>query len=184
MRLKFNSYKIFAFILLIPFVSNGQQKWSYGGNVDYNISTKGIGLGVRSAYKFSNRISVNPQIQYFPILNSIHESYFGANLHYTIIKSEKEHPDTHILKPSNTKVEIYAITGAAFNYWFNASSFPMGNRNTAIPLVGLGATKGKPEKRYFIEAKYNLLWNEPTISIGLLISPKKSQTNLNPCFNK
>jgi hypothetical protein len=170
-------------ILLTPFVSNGQQKWSYGGNVDYNFSTKGFGLGARASYKITNRISANPQIQYFPILNSIHESYLGANLHYAIIKSEKEHPDTHILKPSNTKVEVYAIAGAAFNYWFNASSFPQGNRNTIIPLVGIGASKGKPEKRYFIEAKYNLLWNEPTVSIGLLLSPKKTQSNSNPCFN-
>jgi len=183
LSLKIQHIRFLIILFLLPFVSIGQNKWSYGGNVDYNFSTKGFGIGARASYKFAERFSINPQIQYYPILNSIHESYVGANLHYSIIKSEAEHPDTHILKPSNTKLEWYAIAGGAYNYWFNASSFPRGNGSNIIPLVGIGASKGKPEKKYFVEAKYNILWNEPIVSLGVLLSPKKTQPNSNPCFN-
>jgi hypothetical protein len=173
----------FALLLFIPTLALGQKKWSYGGTLDYNFSTKGIGLGGRASYKFANRFSINPQIQYFPPFNSIHETYLGANVHYSFIKSESEHPDTHVNKPSDTKLEWYALAGGAFNYWFNASAFPRGNRNSIIPVVGLGLAKGKPEKRYFIEAKYNFLWKEPIVSIGLMLSPKKDSNSSNPCFN-
>ncbi len=173
----------FALLLFIPTLALGQKKLGYGGTLDYNFSTKGIGLGARASYKFANRFSINPQIQYFPAFNSIHETYLGANVHYSIIKSEAEHPDTHILKPSDTKLEWYALVGGAYNYWFNAGAFLAGNRTSIIPLVGLGVAKGKSEKRYFVEAKYNILWKEPIVSIGLILSPKKVQANFNPCFN-
>ena len=144
--------------------SYSQDNIGYGLSGIYNFQTNGIGFGARVEFVLSKRFSAVPQVMYFPAFNKVHEFFGGANLHYALLK--RKH------------YTGYLIGGGSANYWINYSSshWPKAKAFNVIAEVGGGVVLGKRQLRPFVEYRYNPVWQEGSVHVGLIYFPVTGHT--------
>ncbi len=164
----------FAFILCAVFglVSNGVQAQvtvGVGASGSYNFQTKGFGAGLRAEVFVVKSVSVLVLGNYYPSPNKVHEVLGGIDVHYA--------PYYHPI------VRAYALAGGSVNYWFNHSE---SNWSKAKPLnfiaeVGAGLVFLDKQIRPFVEYRYNPIFLEGSIHVGLMYFPDFFQRNRDTC---
>jgi hypothetical protein len=131
----------------------------YGAAIIYNFATQGFGAELRAKIPIRNRLSVVPEISYFPSFNPYHELYAGAALHYEI----------YTLGNYN----LYIAGGGYYNDWMNASDFIPGQKsqNNFVAEAGGGLVRNYGCIRPFIEDRYDFKWKENSLRIGIYWYP-------------
>lgn len=172
------SIKVLFFVFFIITNLQAQDKPAFGASLMYNFPLSTVGFGLRGQIPLSNRLLVVPQVKYAPGFNEIHELYAGTNIHFLLLtKSRNIGYQKSIVEPQ--KPNLYLAAGVAYNRWINY--FPSINsrakQNNIIPEVGGGLTLGSLVTRFFVEGKYNILWNESYGEVGLLFYPAYIKIN-------
>jgi hypothetical protein len=131
----------------------------YGGSLIYNFHATGFGADLRVKIPIVSRLSVVPQVSYFPAFNDYHELYAGAALHYEFARL------------GNWNLYIH---GAGFyNDWMNAEDYAPGQKkqhNFAYEAGG-GIVRSYGCIRPFLEDGYDIKWKENSLRIGIYIYP-------------
>ncbi len=159
-KLKSLTLLILTSILLLNGQQAGaQEKFGVGLSGIYNFETEGIGGGLRVAFRAANRLSIVPQIQYFPAFNTVHEFFGGVNLHYDILY--------------RGNLTAYLIAGGSANSWSNyqESAYSKAKAFNIIPEAGVGVTMGRRQLRPFAEWRYNPIWKEAALHVGVMYYP-------------
>jgi hypothetical protein len=156
------------FILLEQGFTSAQNYIGVGACAMYNFQTNGIGLGLRGQFPLIRNFSIVPQIYYFPSFNKVNELFLGANLHY-------EWRRWHRFTP-------YLTAGGFYNRWMNneTSGYLLAKPNNFIPEAGLGVLFLNNCWRPFIEHRYNPIWKEGTLRIGIMWYPKMCSAGIGP----
>ncbi len=149
---------IFLFVFVLSFAySRSQviQEWGVGFAGIYNFTAKTYGLDLRAHLILNNRLTIAPQLQYYPAFNKFHDFYAGASVHFNFTPS--------------SIWGLYAIAHASYHDWINyaesTSSKAQQNNWNAEP--GLGIIRNYGCVRPFAEARYNIKWNEGNLRVGL-----------------
>ncbi len=140
-------------------VKREKQSIGYGASLIYNFHATSFGADVRVKIPLLKKLSVVPQLSYFPAFNDYHEFYAGAALHYEIFR----------LGPYN----FYLLGAGFYNDWINAEDFAPGQKkqhNFAYEAGG-GLVRSFGCIRPFIENGYDFKWKENSLRIGLYIYP-------------
>lgn len=163
----------FLFLLSL-FMVMGETAWSQdkfgiGASAIYNFQTNGIGAGLRADIGLYRRFSIVPQVMYFPSSNKVHEFFGGINLHYRLFYLGKFYG--------------YLIAGGSANYWVNyaESKWKRAKPFSVIAEVGGGIAYGVKKFRPFIEYRYNPLWLEGSIHVGLMFYPERIGKSKGSC---
>jgi hypothetical protein len=137
----------------------------YGAAVIYNFATEGFGIDIRAKIPIRSRLSIVPEISYYPSFNSYHEFYGGAALHY----------EFYALRNYN----LYAATGGYYNDWMNAGEFITGEKEQTnfVCEAGGGLVRNYGCIRPFIEDRYDFKWKENNLRIGIYWYPGACKKN-------
>jgi len=143
-----------ALVFIIPFFCRAQNL-GIGGDVQYNFETNGVGFGLRAAIFPNKKLSFTPEISYYPGFNQVQELLIAATADYTLFK----------VKSFN----FYAIGQLAYNDWISYKTSPeVGAKQNNLNLeLGGGVTTNKC-LRPFLEWRYNAIFREANIRIGLI----------------
>lgn len=156
-------YVLPLLMLLIVIFSAGkvfsQDKFGIGVSAIYNFQTEAVGVGARAEIGLFNRFSVVPQVMYFMPFNKVHELFGTVNFHYRVFYLGKFY--------------TYIIAGGSANYWLNyaESHWSRAKPFNVIAEVGAGAAYGDGKFRPFAEYRYNPVWLEGSIHVGLMYYP-------------
>lgn len=133
----------------------------YGAAIIYNFATEGFGLDLRAKIPTINRLSVVPEVSYYPAFNNYHELYAGAALHYEVLTLFGSY-------------NLYAAGGGYYNNWLNADDFAPGQKkqNNFAPEAGGGLVRNHGCIRPFIEDRYDFKWKENNLRIGIYWYPR------------
>ena len=131
----------------------------YGAGIIYNFATEGFGAELRVKIPIRNRLSIVPEISYFPGFNDYHEGFAGAAFHYEIFTIRS--------------YNLYLLAGGYYNDWFNADDFAPGQKmqNNFSPQAGGGLVRNYGCIRPFIENRYDFKWKENNLRIGIYWYP-------------
>jgi len=148
--------KIF-FILFCIFFSFTAKSQNIGVGVDvmYNFQTESIGFGGRVNFFPNRKLSIVPQVAYYPGFNKINEYFFGLGLEYKLIRGNR--------------YNFYVVGHGAYNLWINYEGTAVKNAqpsNWNFELGG-GITTNKC-LRPFLEYRYNFKFMETHLRLGLL----------------
>ncbi len=159
--MKYKIASAFIFILTFSFSINtySQNTIGVGASVMANLQSNGIGGGLRAQFMLYRNLSIVPQAYYYPSFNAIHEYYLGANLHYEIYRWAKFTP--------------YLTAGGFYNHWENWANFiyPKAGLDNIVAEGGIGILFGKKCWKPFIEQRYNPIWQEGTLRLGIMWYP-------------
>jgi len=163
------------FILLLPLLlaigntAYSQDKFGIGVSAIYNFQTESFGAGLRVEVGLLRRLSIVPQVMYFPAANKVHEIFGTVNLHYTVFYLRK--------------FKGYVIAGGSANYWIDyaESTWERAKPFNVIAEVGGGIAYGVKKFRPFIEYRYNPVWLEGSIHVGLMYYPEIRKRNKETC---
>ena len=146
------------------------QKFGLGVSAIVNPQTESFGFGFRAEIP-ANRLSIVPQIAYYPGFGKITEFYGGLSLHFDMFNLGKNWT-------------VYAIGHGAYNHWMNPKDGNQPSNWDAEAGLGLKTTKCL---RPFIEYRYNFKWYETNLRIGLMYffgcRNKKSKAVRCPAYN-
>ena len=162
-----NRKQVVVLILLliaIQHASFSQDKFGVGVSAIYNFQTEAVGVGARAEIGIINRLSVVPQGMYFFNFNKVHEVFGGVNFHYRLFYLGKFYG--------------YLIAGGSANYWINYSEshYKRAKPFNVIAEVGGGMAYGTGKFRPFAEYRYNPVWLEGSIHVGLMYYPERRRT--------
>lgn len=131
------------------------KEWGLGIGAICNIAVPSYGGEIRGLFAFSDRITLAPQIQYYPSFNKFHDLYLGTSLHFSILPY--------------TNWGIYLLAHGSYHNWFNyydSNNYKAKQHNwDAEP--GIGITKNYGCVRPYAEARYNIKWKEGNLRVGL-----------------
>jgi hypothetical protein len=159
-----------SFLFLLVFNSTSAQvDIGFGVSGSYNIQSEGWGFGARAQWFIFKPLSLLIQGQYYPSFNQVHEVIGGLELHYAPFY----HP---IVRP-------YALAGGSVNYWpnFAESNFDKAKPLDVITEVGGGAVFLDKKWRPFLEFRYNPMYLEGAIHIGIMYFPNFKGRNRYDC---
>ena len=162
-------WSVFGGALLMSIGAMAQVQIGFGVSGSYNFQTEGWGFGARAKGYVIRSLSVVLQGHYNPTFNQVHEVNGGLELHYA--------PFYHrIVRP-------YILAGGSVNYWFN---FAESNYVAAKPLnfiaeVGGGLVFLDKQVRPFAEYRYNPIFLEGSVHIGLMYFPNFRSRNRTTC---
>ncbi len=164
-------------LLFLPFVvglmsassASAQVQVGVGASGFYNFQTKGFGAGLRVETFVLKSLSLMVHGMYYPSPNVVHEVYGGLDVHYAPFY----HP---IVRP-------YALVGGSVNYWFNyeASHYKLAKPLNFVAEVGGGLVFLDKQLRPFVEYRYNPIFLEGSIHVGLMFFPKIRGTDRTHC---
>lgn len=151
------------------FSAVGQVQIGLGVSGSYNIQSEAWGFGARAEGYVIKSLSVVLQGHYTPTFNKVHEVYGGLELHYA--------PFYHPI------VRGYVLAGGSVNYWFN---FAESNYDKAKPLnfiaeVGGGLVFLDKQVRPFVEYRYNPIYLESRVEVGVMYFPRWVKRNRTTC---
>ncbi len=150
--------KHFALIAIVALpLWSLSQNIGVGADVMYNPQTESFGVGTRVCFFPYNRLSIAPELSYYPpaSFNKVNELNVGLAAEYKFIYKER--------------FNIYAIAHGAYNHWINYAESPMkGAKPTNLNLeCGLGISTNK-RLRPFLEYRYNIRFMETHLRLGVL----------------
>ena len=153
--MKSYSKQLFVIVFLLIFSTYSySQKIGVGVSAIYNLQTESYAPGLRVEIPYK-RLSIVPQIAYYPSFNKINEYYAGLSLHLNLfyIKSWA----------------FYGLVHGSYNGWINYEASPMKDAGYSNwdGEVGAGLTTRKC-LRPFIEYRYNFKWKETNLRIGVM----------------
>lgn len=165
----FRLVSIFLLLLISSLTAKSQLNPFYGLEASYNLPLSGVGIGLRSELHLTPRVSVVPNVSYFPDFNDVHELLAGANLQYSFLVLPRVNGP---LKTELIRFRTYGFAGGYYNRWLNYAPTSSNLKETNfIPTVGIGVSNGSIAYRTFGEFSYNALANEGTIKFGVMVSP-------------
>lgn len=131
------------------------QNFGLGASAIYNFQTESFGIGIRGNIFPNKRISIVPQLSYYPAFNKVHEFIGGLGVEVKVIKKER--------------FNIYGLIHGAYNNWINAEASPMpGAKPSNWNLEGgIGISTNKC-LRPFLEYRYNIKFMETHLDLGFL----------------
>jgi hypothetical protein len=161
-----------ASFFLAPSIGMSQNV-GIGGDLQYNFETNGVGLGLRASIFPDRKLSITPEFSYYPGFNQVQEFFIGVAAEYKVFKVNN--------------FNFYAIGQLAYNDWISYKTSPeVGAKPNNLDLeLGGGVTTNKC-LRPFLEWRYNAIFREANIRLGLLYiigcgggssSPGKSSAN-------
>jgi len=147
-------YFLVITIILFYSVNGFSQKIGVGVSAIYNIQTESYAPGLRVEIPYK-RLSIVPQVAYYPSFNKITEYYAGVSLHLNLfyVKSWA----------------FYGLIHGSYNGWINNTSSTMDDAKYSNwdGELGVGLTTRKCF-RPFIEYRYNFKWKETNLRIGVM----------------
>jgi hypothetical protein len=134
---------------------------AFGISAIYNFQTESFGNGLRVAIPIGKNLSLVPQVSYFYGFNQVHELHEQLNVHYAPFKIGAFTP--------------YAIGGISANQWFNYTESPYKQASLVSFLAEVGGGISFRYKRLaiFAEQRYNPIWKEGSLHVGVLFYFKK-----------
>ena len=147
---------LFAFVLSL---GNSQaqviKEWGVGFAGIWNYTAMTYGADLRAHLILSNRITIAPQLQYYPAFNTYRDFYAGASLHFNFTPSYQW--------------GLYALAHASYHDWINyaESTNSKAQQNNWNAEPGLGIIRNYGCVRPFAEARYNIKWSEGNLRVGL-----------------
>jgi len=149
---------IFFFAFFLFFGSAHSQvikEWGFGFAAIDNFTAQTYGLDLRAHLILSNRITIAPQIQYYPPFNKYNDFYAGASVQFNFTPSYQW--------------GLYGIAHASYHDWINyaQSTSPLAQQNNWNAEPGLGIVRNYGCVRPFAEARYNIKWGEGNLRAGL-----------------
>lgn len=153
--MKIISKKLLIFIIVLSFNINiYSQKIGVGISAIYNPQTESFAAGLRAEIPYK-RISIVPQIAYYPSFNKVTEYYAGLSLHLNLLYIKNW--------------AFYGLAHGSYNGWINYTTSPMKDASFSNwdGEIGVGITTRKC-LRPFIEYRYNLKWKETNLRIGVM----------------
>lgn len=165
---KKNLFPVLLFVFIYK-TSYSQDKFGVGVSAIYNFQTEAVGVGARAEIGLFNRFSVVPQAMYFMPFNKVHELFGAVNFHYRAFYLGKFYG--------------YLIAGGSANYWMNYSEshWKKAKPFSVIAEVGGGMAYGDGKFRPFAEYRYNPMWLEGSIHVGLMYYPKWLSRSRSSC---
>lgn len=150
---------VFSTLIFQENIVFAQGRVGVGASAIYNFQTESFGAGLRAEVIVTKRLSVVPQAMYFFPFNKVHEIFGGINLHYTAFRIRK--------------FNFYAIAGGSANWWLNysVSKYKKAKPFNVIAEVGAGVSYGYGKIRPFLEYRYNPVWLEGSVHLGLTYFP-------------
>ena len=147
---------IITIIIITFFIKNPIfcQQIGLGGSVLYNLQTESFAGSLRADIPYK-RISLVPQITFYPGFNKISEYYISVAAHLDFM--------------GTSKWKMYLIGMLGYNRWSNYDKMPNLSKkpNNWDGEIGLGWTTRKC-LRPFVEYRYNFKWKETNLGIGLI----------------
>lgn len=160
---------ILVALLAVSSSTVAQIQIGFGASGSYNFQTEGWGFGARAEGYVLKSLSVVLQGQYYPSFNQVHEVGGGLELHYAPIY----HP---IVRP-------YILAGGSVTNWFNwsDSNYKLAKPLNFIAEVGGGLVFLDKQWRPFAEYRYNPIFLEGSVHVGLMYFPKFKSRNRTTC---
>ncbi len=145
----------FLIIFLIFIISISKAQFGLGVSGIYNFQTESFGVGGRIEIPFGAKVSLVPQLNYYPSFNKINEYYAGAAIHYYAFNIKK--------------FRFYLLAHGGYNAWVNYQTSHMEDASYSNWNFegGIGLTTSSC-LRPFIEYRYNTKWYETALHVGLL----------------
>ena len=146
-----------------------QVQIGFGVSGSYNFQSEGWGFGARAEGYVIKSLSVVLQGQYNPTFNKVHEVNGGLELHYA--------PYYHPI------VRAYVLAGGSVNYWFNyaESNYHLAKPLNFIAEVGGGLVFLDKQVRPFAEYRYNPIYLEGSVVVGIMYFPSFYIRNRTTC---
>ena len=160
-------FVLFLFLVSFPAVIHAQDKLGVGASAIYNFQTESVGVGARAEIGIVNRFSVVPQGMYFFTFNKVHEVFGTLNFHYRLFYLGKFYG--------------YLLAGGSANFWMShtESHYDKAKPFNVIAEVGGGMAYGDGKWRPFAEYRYNPVWKEGSVHVGLMYFMKWSGKSKN-----
>jgi hypothetical protein len=136
----------------------------YGGSIIYNFHATSLGADLRMKIPLVNKLSIVPQLSYFPAFNDYHEFYGGAALHLEIARIGT--------------YNLYIHGAGFYNRWINAADYSQdeGDEINFAYEAGGGLVRSFGCIRPFIEDGYDFRWRENSLRIGIYFYPGSCQS--------
>lgn len=153
MRKNILKSSIFIVILILS-LKGYSQKFGMGFSAIYNPQTESFGIGLRAEIP-KDKISIVPQIAYYPAFNKVSEFYAGVSFHLNVLN----------IKNWN----LYTLANGSYNGWLNYNNSQIENAKLSNwdGELGLGLTT-RGCTRPFIEYRYNFKWKETNLRVGVM----------------
>ncbi|MDA3882808.1 MAG: hypothetical protein PF481_05965 [Bacteroidales bacterium] len=138
---------------LVLFSATSTFSQSLGAGAMYNVQTESIGFEVRALIPVAF-VHFVPQVALYPSFNNVHELHLGMSAHINVWQR---------------KFNWYVLGNISYNTWYNyeVSPMPDAERNNMLFDVGAGIILNRCY-RPFLEYRYNPVWQEATVRIGVL----------------
>jgi hypothetical protein len=166
--------KIFSTILLLQYygAAFAQDKPAFGLGYAQNMAVGSKGVLAKLNVPILKRLQLNAEGNYFPTLNRVSEFNGSLFVNYMLL-SPFEQKSYNRSNFNTKKVAVYALAGLSYNTWVNyiQSVNTRAKAKNFLPMVGLGLQKGRPNLRFFLEAKLNPIWKESGLDLGVLVFP-------------
>ena len=168
------SFAVYFTILISILIINSTSGQSYFENkkshpyfispeVNYNTSLGETGLGARFERNVFKRVRIGIHANYLTKINYSKDIYAGIRTSYWLLKSERKYAFRKYTYDSN-RPDLYLFGQVDYNSYLLEAE----NKQIAItPFIGLGSSYGKSFLKYFIEIKYNTVFNESWINVGV-----------------
>jgi hypothetical protein len=158
----------------------GQQAVSMGISGAYNIPLEYGLVGLRAEFPLGSKFSLGSQVKYIPNFNDFHEFSVGPALIYHI-NGVRKVMGYRQLKSHNLP-GFYFSAGLNYHRWINYKPSLKSNAKShnLLPELGAGIRSGISNWQVFLECKYNILWLEPEIHVGINVFPFIAKKNR--CF--
>jgi len=144
-----------------------------GGGLIYNFQAENFGIGLRGEFplkniKFLDGLSLVPQASYFPWFQTVSEFYIGSAVHLGFF--------------SLKKWRFYGLINLSYNGWINYDDSGKDNARFSNMGIegGLGITRSTCW-RPFLEFRYNALFREANVQLGLIYTIKCERRGSLPC---
>lgn len=152
--MKFIKISLLATLTLLFYRLQAQQ-FGLGGSLQFNPQTESFGAGIRASIYPNNRLSIVPQISYYPGFNKVEELHLGLGIDLKIIRKNKFY--------------IYLLAHGGYNSWFNYMESPMKDaKKHNWNLEGGAGISTWGCWRPFIEYRYNAKFMETNLQLGVL----------------
>lgn len=171
---------ILILILLSLCLSGNTQRRFYeknrvGGGIDFNIDQVAPGIDIRAGFPLNKidllaGLSIVPKLSYYPWFNRVHEFYIGSDVHLGLLKRDPW--------------KFYALMNLSYNGFINHENnlYRDGGFSNFGMDLGVGASLKLLKCLYpYLELRFNLIWREPHISLGMMYDLKCDRRGAVPC---
>ena len=145
------------------FEKNKPHPYFISSELNYNTALQEFGIGARLERILLKKFRVGIHSNYLTKINYSKDFYVGIRSSFWLLKSERKYAFRKYTYDSN-RPDLYIFGQIDHNWYFLEAE----NKQISFtPFIGLGSSYGKSFMKYFIEAKYNVAFNEPWISAGV-----------------